>query len=64
MALDSIIHHVETIKEIEKALEEEVVEEEDLEEVEDHYFVTTFRNMDTMQEIVYNHQLHVCIFMK
>jgi hypothetical protein len=32
----SITHRTEIIREIEEALEEEVVEEEDLEEVEDH----------------------------
>jgi hypothetical protein len=37
------------------------VEEQDLEEVEDEYIFTTFKNMDTFQETFHNHPRHACI---
>jgi len=52
---------METIKEIEEALEEEVMEDEDLEEVEHQYFVTIVRNLYTMKDISHSHLRHVCI---
>jgi hypothetical protein len=46
---------------IERATEVEDEQEEVLEEVEDQWYVTTFKNWDIMQENVHFHQRLVCI---
>jgi hypothetical protein len=43
-------------EEIELAIEAEDEKEEDLEEVEDHLYVTIVNNQDTMQEKFHFHQ--------